>query len=900
MEEGALPPFIFMGLFSGKKRVKVQSTILNLAGDIGNRPNFLKTIIFDQTMHKPHNSYSQALTTSYINGQGIKLRRVVPYSNRVGYTALTGQNKARISTVGSIDVSQLSSVLSFRLQKEVAVIEAEIDSAYIVMWADQWLMLNHPSLANSEYDADFNVITKEIDITFIATGHKFSFLPTNYVSSGEYLYVTYRDREAGVSEPLVIYGPVEEVPSLPSMVDWTVVSENTVNSVFSWVKRTTVSRDYTDGSYQKDDVIAEDIEETHPTTHQHYNKTVAITGGSITYDAYHDTTFKLVPTTVTTEVTTADYKETTVVDSFELVPAFYTNVDAVNTTMEGRGPTRIFIYRKGGGDAQLDAFFLSSTDGGDYLPFVPLKTDLDPGDSPEIIYIDKNTMPDLYDANVKLMRKVSGKSSNYDDMLAKLKESNGAKDINYAYVMFGVSINTPDTSAMVYLFKFFRNMMGSGTGDPAYISFKAAWDTAEQSVKDWNAWYMAQSDPTSPMFGLVEPGVLPYPSAPTKTVSIVSNNKFNLNYKISWNGLKLTKGTGKAKPKIKTHYGAMEKGAASTLNQTGLMGNKVYSNVITSVTGFSNPAGGEIIIYYQVDDNNWEAIHVYGLTSSNIIHDGKGTYTEAVVELDKTDESALIIPLNNAIFRSMPLVAATQMTTGCMYMIINTYQEWEKKYYQTDWFKVIIIVIVVVLSVFSGGAAAPLAGTVGGTAATAIGLTGLASIIFATVVNAIAGLVISRILTAAATAIFGEQIGLIVGAIASMVAMNAMSSFAAGQQFNVMDAFNPDSLMKLTTTVAKDFGEMYAKDTAKIMAESATMMEQYKKESDKLTQAYDSEFGNRAVFDPLKFLESSEQLYFENSDAFLQRTLMTGSDIAELSIGSISMMADIGTMLETL
>lgn len=880
-----------MGMFSTKEKSKVQSTVLNLAGDIGNRPNFLKTVIFDQTMHKLKPTYSAAITSAYLNGQGIKLRRVVPFARRTEYYNLTGQNRARVTTAGSIDINLLTDILSFRFQKAISVTEADIDTSILYWWVDRWLIENHPSLYGSEYDAyidDDGLVT----IDFDKTGLKLTFTPTDYVYGAEYLYVTYRTDLQEAGDPLVVYGPTTEVVNFPSMLDWTEVSNNLVDSEFHFVETTNVSRDFTDGKFEEDDPVINELVETHETNHIHYNKVINVTGGTITYDSYHDDTYKLEPTKTEVKTTYPDYVETTVVNSFNVVPVKTTKTDAINTTMFGKGPTQIFIYRLGSGDGQLDGLFTQSQDGGEYFPFIPLKTDLKPGVKARQVYVDNSTFPELYEANIAMMRKVAG-SNKYDEILDSLEENSGSDKINYAYVFFGTSINTPDTSAMVYIHKYFKAMLGSGTGDPAYLTFKDAWNRAEQSVKDWNDWYLAQSDPDSPFFGLVEPGILPYPTAPTTSVRIRSNNTFNMQYTLSWNGLKITRGTGRATPTIKTHYAELKKGTASNMEQTGLLGGRFNHLLPASL----NPAGDEIIIYYQIDDDTWESVHVYGLTSLNMIYDGKGVYIKAYDQIGEKDESGLLIPLNDAVFRSMPLIAATQMTTGCMYMMINTYTAWEKKYYQTDWFKVIVIVIVIVLTVFSGGAAAPLSGTVGGTAAATIGLTGIAATIFALAVNAIAGLIISRILTAAATALFGDEIGMIIGAIASMVAMNAMNSYAAGTQFNVMDAFNGDNLLKLTSTIASDFGKMYAEETANIISESEKMFQEYKEQSDILQDAYNTEFGNRAMLDPLKFLEAPKQLYFEKSEAFLQRTLMTGSEISGLSMDAIAMLTDIGTQV---
>lgn len=880
-----------MGMFSTKTRVKVQSTVLNLAGDIGNRPNFLKTIIFDQTMHKLQPTYSAAITSAYLNGQGIKLRRVVPYAKRKGYYDLTGQNKARVTISTSIDINLLTDILSFRFQESVSITEADIDTNILYWWVDQWLIENHPSLYGSDYDAsidDAGLAT----IIFDGSGLTFTFTPDDYVRGAEYLYVTYRKDLREQGEPLYIYGPTTEVTDFPAMSDWSEVSINTVESSFKYLETTLVTREYSDGTYDEDNLVTVEKEYLEVTTHTHYNKVTNVTGGTITYDSYHDDTYKLVPTKTETQTTHPTYVETTYITSFDLVPVKTTKTDAVNTAMFGKGPTQIYIYRRGSGDGQLDDFFTASKDGGEYFPFIPLKTDLKPGLKANQVYVDNTTFPELYQANINLMRKVSG-TNNYNEILDNLKSNNGSHKINYAYVFFGTSINTPDTSAMTYMFKYFKAMIGTGTGDPAYNTFKELWARAEQSVKDWNDWYMAQSDPDSPFYGLVEPGIIPYPTAPTTSVRITSDEDFNMQYTLAWNGLTIERGTGRATPTIKTHYSELKKGTASDLNHSGVMGGRYDKDMGHEV----NPAGDEIIIYYQVDNDNWEAIHVFGLTSMNMIYDGKGVFITAYSQLDLKEESGLLIPLNDAVFRAMPLTAATQMTTGCMYMMINTYATWEKKYYHTDWFKVIIIVVIIVLAFFTGGASVGLAGTVGGSAATAVGLTGIAAVVFAMAVNAIAGMIVSRILTAAATALFGDKIGMIVGAIASMVAMNAMNSFAAGNQFNMMDAFNGDNLLKLTTTIASDFGKMYAEETAKIISDSKKMFQEYKEQSDILQEAYNAEFGNRAMLDPLKFLEAPEQLYFEKSEAFLQRTLMTGSEISGLSMDAISMLTEIGAQV---
>jgi len=56
------------------------------------------------------------------------------------------------------------------------------------------------------------------------------------------------------------------------------------------------------------------------------------------------------------------------------------------------------------------------------------------------------------------------------------------------------------------------------------------------------------------------------------------------------------------------------------------------------------------------------------------------------------------------------------------------------------------------------------------------------------------------------------------------------------------------------------------------------------RESAKIQQAFLEKFGyGSALIDPMMFVDSTNHLINESRDTFLTRTLMTGSDIAELS-----------------
>ena len=348
------------------------------------------------------------------------------------------------------------------------------------------------------------------------------------------------------------------------------------------------------------------------------------------------------------------------------------------------------------------------------------------------------------------------------------------------------------------------------------------------------------------------------------TISLSTKRIFNLNYKLSWSSYSKSSGSGMYNSTIK---------------------------VGEVIIGTSNPT----VIVRQISPTEWKSISVSNLQYTNTIHRGKSLGSTAVNEFAtnrSTEESELLIPLHNTAFKRMSLVDATQMATSCSYMLLNYYSETKSKWYESGAFKIIMIIIIVVVSVYTGGAAAAAGGGlagVGGAAATALGLTGLAATVFAAIANAIAGLIISRIITTASTAIFGEKIGLIIGVIVSMVAITSMNNYFAGKPINLADAFKASNVLEMTTKVAGDLSNSMQKDIMDMQKRMQNEKEEFDRESDKLNQRFMSEFGNRGVVDPLKFLEAQEknQLVFESPDQFFARTLMTGSDISEITISGL-------------
>lgn len=895
-------------MFKRKRKVKVFSDVYNLAGDIHDRPNFLKTVVIDQTLHKTKPTMSQALHDAYVGGPGIALRRVVPYAEKIGYYEKVGQDQATIQTSKSVDINQLTDAMNYRFGFDVRIYEAEISNLDIEWWTLQHLYLYYPEYTDKIFESTYDEDTSEIKVDFFENeedeepSETLVFTSPSFTSaltgSGEFLYVVYG--ALGRPETLEeIEVPAHPVDEFPDMTGYDILTDSTTTVVFDWNRETTVLDVYDDGSentqyFEQSYKTAGDVRTRtykkvvdHPATEDGINATRE------TFLSTNTDSFKLVPV-VTNEVEEFEgftrYTETVnyILEPQKLLYTHYTLAEIFHV-----GSQKVFIYQKGAGDGLYDDIFTSAVTGGKYFPFIPVKTDLNPGTKANQVFIDKNdigsdSLDGLYDMNKKMVRKLTGRMSSYDQIIDSMKENKDTDKVNYAYVIYGASLNTPENAALRYIYHFFKETSKySPTLGAEYSDYQTEWDAAHHSRLNWQAWYDAQGDVNSPWFGEPEPGILPYPTPPTLSVSLRSHGALNLNYTVSWNGVAITNGTGEAQPGMKVGEVRFKTG--------GVNRDEIIIDVGKPPINVANTTGQSITYYYQTTVDTWESITIYGLSSFNLIHRGKGISINGHAALQDNEESGLIIPINDAIFRTMGLVQSTQFSTACTYLMINYYSDTKQKWYQSSWFKIVLVIAIVVVSAFTAGSGTGPVSGIGGAIASAAGMTGVAAAIVAAVANAVAAMIVSRIVTAAAVKLLGDKAGIIIGAIVAMVTMGALNNYANGQPINLLESFNANSLIKLTTTIAEDLGKLYQEGILSIQKKMKEAQEEFDRKSKELNQLFATEFGDRGRIDVLKFLDAQDKMGIisESPELFIERTLMTGSDISDLSMNAISTMIDL-------
>lgn len=872
-----------MGLFSKKKKIFVSSVAYNLAGDEKDRVQFLPTTVITKIVSNNNFSMADTLQSALLNGPGIRMRSFARWARETGYTDAIGQTAGRLQVGDAVDALALAPLIPHGPGETVNIQSAEVGNADYAYWSDQWMLENHPERVDADYEVDFSETLNTVYIKF-ADGTQYSFNPVGFDPAAEYLYAHYSLTSVPAPDPVApgVTVPVGSPSEFPDTTGWDLDSNTSTpgSMTLNTTVKTVVS--YSDARPNEESTVVIPSTERYTAQEAVFSKVVFLGQGLTADELVSEKTYqhnmrtyakKTTVTTTSSDETIAGgvIKTTTVTTTTEsLDEQFSYRRDTQRIVDKKWSVLKVLIYQYGTGNPAYDALFTASGDSGAFLPFIPMRQDN--------VMISNSYMPDIYAKNKKAYKKALG--SDYDKLVTSIKTNPSIGDIDYAYVVFGVSVNTKEQASLKYIYKFFQTLIQQGAGGSAgYDAWQTAWAIADTKMRAWVDWKEAQVDPTNPLFGTAEPARIAYPRMPTRYIQVPSGI-MNYNMVIGWSAMSETTFSGVGRPGAKTGDVWWTAGATVDYDElvysAGVVGADPYSNDFASIT-------------WQDSANTYRTIAAWGLKHYNGIYRGKGVDTHIGEALRDPEVSGFIVPLNEGVFRSMSLVDATQMSQGNAYMVFNCYKVVKQKWYQTGWFKIIIVIVAIVIAVVTVGTGSPVSAGLLGTAAAvgaSLGFTGLIAVIVGTVANAVAAMILTQIIMMGANAIFGEKVGAIVGAIASVVAISVGSGMASGQEFS--SSFNglisAENLTKLTLSAGGGISEFLGLSAKETLQATQELMDDYKNESKNISDLYEQNLGyGQAAIDPLVLTDTTWAPVNESSNSFLSRTLMTGTDIANMT-----------------
>lgn len=884
-----------MGLFSKKKKTYVSSVTYNLAGDDKDHVRYIPTTVLSKIISNTNFDMSDTLRSSLLNGPGMRLRSFGRWARESGYVSAIGLQTGRLMGSADIDMTELSEAIPHAPDEQVNIDYAEVSGADYAYWAEQWMAINHPDEMDDEFDLDYKEDINTVFITF-TDGHSYSFQPADFDPLAQYLYAAYILTSTPAPEPAVWEPPVVVSGSggFPPTTGWDVDSNDSTSGSMVLNLTVTELRVYSDGRPDETTTNTTPSTATYSEQEAVYSKTVYDGTGTSGNDELtaqktlqknmrHVAKDSATSTATRTEVIGGVTVTITTTTTTESLADQYSYAKGTQKVVTKRWSAReVLIYKYNTGRPTLDAMFGSRKNTGTYYPFMPIRQ----GER----MLDPNYYGDVYNRNLKAYKKAFGGGAKYADLIKNLNSNRSIRDVDHGFIVYGVSVNTRDKSARKYIYKYFQALLNQGGGGTGYDSWKAQWNLADLRVKAWISWREAQSNPSSPLFGTAEPPKGIYPAAPVTQVQVYSG-AFNYNITVSWSSMTELAGVGKGRPGARVGDVWWTVGADQAFDEV------IYSG---GVAGISPAMHSAATITWQDGNETYRSIRVTNLHHTNIVYKGKSVDHDIGPALSDGEVSGFVIPLNEGVFRAMSLVDQTQMSQSNAYLVLNSYQVVKQKWYQTGLFKVIIVIVIIVVSVFfppAGGVGAGILGTAAAVGAS-LGFVGMMAIVVGAIANALAAMILSQLIMMGATALFGDKVGAIVGAIASIAAVSVGTAYAGGQGLaagfsNLMSAEN---LLKLTVAAGKGIAGYIGADTKDIMEDTQKLMDEYGKNKKAIDDIWAENLGTgQVMFDPMQLTDVLEydNLTPEGRDTFLSRTLLTGSEIADMTNNLLSNFASI-------
>ena len=834
-----------MGLFSTEKQVFVDSVVYNLAGPPDQRPNYLKNALMSAVMSPSNPSVGESITRALLKGPGINLRSFSDWAENQGYNDLVGMTPGEFNLPAAIDTTALAGAIETELpvavDESVILQSASIGVVNYTYWVHQYVLVNHPDLLETAYEADYDPDTGDITITYIDTSTE-TFTPADYDINARYLYAMYTIVKEDEVKPLVPGTPttVGSPAGFPSTAGWTLISSVSVPGV-------SLNEVYERDTYQ---------------------------GWSPTY------------------LGNWLLRETMYQDSDFITPTYTYQIDTNDVVIQASSKMQVLIYKKDSGTAVYDAFFQASNSLGLFLPYIPLRIDNQ--------MLSPSFNGDIYEASKKALRRAGGAS--YIEILDKVQENPNLADIDYAYVAFGVALNAQENSCRRYIYEFFQEaMLGEDLSGGSYSAWVVAQNAAQAAEDAWQAWADDQIL-MGPLYNTAPPARMDFPERPTYDIRIRSGDHPTINYDMSivWNGIMETTGSGildgdygpgdlwwevLPRDNINNHLSIIIDGSEGGTGEP-----------YPSVNDYDNP---NVRLHWQVDANSWRTLEFWGLMHLNHVYKGNYVIIPADDAIEDPDETGFIIPINDYVMRKIPLRHSTQLSVSCYYIIFNCYKVVKQKWYETGWFKVVLMVVIVVVAMATGYIDPNAVGLVGANAAVgaAAGFTGTAAAMAGAVINALVASMVTQILGLITTAVAGPKYGAIISVAIMFIFMGfsatgGFENFGQNLMTSLMDVRN---LIKLTLSAVNVYKDIVTGDTQSILEKTQKVMLEYNVQAEEISKKLEDLVGPANVFNPLELAEISGPAFGEPPSMFLERTLLTGSDISAITHDLITNYAQINT-----
>lgn len=907
--------------FGSETITTVGSSAYNLAGEPENRGRFLKNNLISSVMSGQANrdGLGNSIFTAHRYGPRTDLISYARWADYSGYAEQVGFPKGFTYQGSRINANSFAMLKGLEPGKESEFLYGLVGSVnyqYFAYWYINEFIPGRIGEAFTirpetvESGGIFNretVLTGDLILKFTVTGEEITFTPpVNIKTPGAtYAYHFYHTRVVGLVETFDSgWINVIDEAGFPSVDGFTLDGSSSSNEVNGFNLNKTVT---TNISYSNSTPPTETTDTTTTTPEKEgylkvYKKTEIFPSASGSpgsyernWEVFHKCvwekiTLPAVVQTIEEEISPGVFKTTTITTVEDVLVATYDYRNKWSQVLsENWGNERVLIYRKGDIPAVDDYIFGDvGRDTGLYLPVIPLRL--------HNRAVNKNNYPAQYALNRKAARRAFKRAKAIDTLLKNLESNEQVDQIDHAWVVFGSSLGSKEQEALNYNYQFMKDWVEGTPYDPSVIKDPLEYATALDEY--WAALeayenYSSESDggainrpprPTPPKIATYI--FQTYQAKGSHFGNIVTETQWAYNVGVVARGGALRTGSG---------YHAKSGNKVGNC-WTYLQGNVSFKSRVLidnggdggSYSKYDNSPVPVIVFGMQLTLSAWEEYVFFDMNHTNYVYDGLSVVTSATKALEEGENSSFLLPMSHQVLKNMQLIEGTQLAMASAYLVINYYDKQKVPWYASGVFKVILIIVVVVVTVTTGGVGGASAGILGTNAmvGAAIGFTGTAAILAGAIVNALAAAIVTAVISKLSTALLGDKIGSIVGAVLSMVVVWGMTN---NWNFNTTDLVHSftkaDNLLKLTLSGSDMAGQYMQASAQQIIADTQSLLEDYKDKATELAAMTQQYLGSTGI-DPTVIAEATRNLV-ESPEEFMSRTLMTGDDIADISLSLV-------------
>lgn len=303
--------------------------------------------------------------------------------------------------------------------------------------------------------------------------------------------------------------------------------------------------------------------------------------------------------------------------------------------------------------------------------------------------------------------------------------------------------------------------------------------------------------------------------------------------------------------------------------------------------------GEEAKLHWQVSANEWRTMAISRAIAQLTGLPGATGQVALWHVINNQGDCAFIFPLHEPTLKTMSRVDAIEVSQEAMNLLVGAYTLIDTSSLLGG---ILFFVVGLLLVAFPPSAAG--IGLLGSNAAVgaSIGLVGSAAAIAGAVINAVAALIVIKIISKASVLVFGDKIGAIIGAVVGFAAVTVGTGLMNGQNMSAIwsSMGSAQNIMALTNSVGSGMSGYISAAIQDLQLEMKAQSEFYDAEFQKIQKNYADEFGyGNRVIDPMSLTSAVSGNYMETSQEFLTRTLLTGSDIADISLGMIGSFTDL-------